>query len=273
MTQSDFLAIIKDSFNNLTNQQKVIAQFIEQNANRIALLKIKELADACNVQPSAIVRFAKRFGLNGYIPMQQLFITHASEQISPRVEYQKRIADWTIKENGKLMPSQIAQTFIYGCQIGLQELIVNIDEEALSKAIKNLQNAPRIWVVAMRRSFAVGAYLVYGLQNLHKNTVWLNGLGGMNNGNFELAGPRDWLVVVSFSPYAEETLALAQKAHERGVSILAITDSNISILAQMAQITLLTQEHSTFNFRSLSNSMCLAQGLIVGMAQYELMHE
>ena len=75
----------------------------------------------------------------------------------------------------------------------------------------------------------------------------------------------DWLIAVGFTPYAQETLTVVEHAVAKKMNILAITDSNVSPLAQAAKVTLLTQEHSTFNFRSLSNSICIAQSLIVGM--------
>lgn len=266
MNQRQFLLVLKEQFATLTPQQKIIAQFIDQNAHRIALLKIQELASECGVQPSAVVRFAKRFNFIGFIPLQQLFKEHATENNSPRLEYQKRISSWAEKSSDELTPAQVAQSFIQGCQLGLQELITNVDVKALTKAITGLRKADGIWVVAMRRSFAVGAYLVYSLQNLQKPTTWLTGMGAMDESAISRAKDGDWLIAVSFAPYAQETLNIVQSAVSKGMNILAITDSNVSPLAHVAKVTLLTQEHSTFNFRSLSNSMCLAQSIIVGMA-------
>ena len=266
MNQYDFLKALKEQFATLTPQQQAIAQFIDQNPHRIALLKIQELASECDVQPSAVVRFAKRFGFVGYSMLQQLFKEHATEATSPRLEYQKRISSWVEKSADQLTPAQVAQSFIQGCQLGLQELIGSIDEAALTQAINGLKKADNIWVVAMRRSFAVGAYLVYGFQNLQKSTTWLTGMGAMDHGAMSRARKNDWLVAVSFAPYAQETLDIVQAAVANGVNILAITDSNVSPIAHVAKVTILTQEHATFNFRSLSNSMCIAQSLIVGMA-------
>ncbi len=265
MNQTSFLKLLQAQFSELTPQQKVIAKFIDQNTHRIALLKIHELAAECQVQPSAVVRFAKRFEFSGYSDLQRIFKAHASQSNSPRLEYQKRITSWAKKARTELTSAQVAQSFIQGCEIGLHELIANIDTDALSAAIDGLKQAETVWVVAMSRSFAVGAYLIYGLQKLQKNTHWLTGMGGMNESSMSRAKKGDWLIAVGFTPYAQETLTVVEHAVAKKMNILAITDSNVSPLAQAAKVTLLTQEHSTFNFRSLSNSICIAQSLIVGM--------
>jgi DNA-binding MurR/RpiR family transcriptional regulator len=51
-----------------------------------------------------------------------------------------------------------------------------------------------------------------------------------------------------------------------GCRLLAITDSQMSPLAAMSAVTLVVHESSTFGFRSLTNTMCLAQSLFIALA-------
>ena len=76
-----------------------------------------------------------------------------------------------------------------------------------------------------------------------------------------LIGPKDILFVVSFSPYGELTVNLAQRAHEQGISLVSITDTRVSPVA--LDTTLLVTEENFFGFRSLCATMNLAQYLAI----------
>ena len=55
-------------------------------------------------------------------------------------------------------------------------------------------------------------------------------------------------------------------AESRGARILALTDSAMSPIARPAHATLLVKEASAFSFRSLTNVLCLCQGLFISLA-------
>ena len=74
------------------------------------------------------------------------------------------------------------------------------------------------------------------------------------------------MLVVSFAPYTPDSVHGAQVAAARGAQVIAITDSRMSPLAAAAAVTLVVQESSTFGFRSLTNTMCLAQSLFIALA-------
>jgi DNA-binding MurR/RpiR family transcriptional regulator len=74
------------------------------------------------------------------------------------------------------------------------------------------------------------------------------------------------MIAISYAPYAEETLAVAQAAVQRGARLIAITDSRMSPLAREAHIALIVQDNSTFGFRSLTSTMGLAQSLFIALA-------
>jgi DNA-binding MurR/RpiR family transcriptional regulator len=123
-----------------------------------------------------------------------------------------------------------------------------------------------VWVVGTRRSFPVASYLTYALQHTDKRIELLSGLGGMHEGQLRGLRAGDVMVVVSFAPYAEETLQCARIGAARGARLIAITDSQLSPLAPLAAATLVVHESSTFGFRSLTNTMCLAQSLFIALA-------
>lgn len=260
------LRIVTAEYDGLSRQLKVIARHVEQNRDHLGLEGIQDVAVACGVQPSAVVRFAKRFGYSGFSEMQRLFRDVIAQKAAPNRDYQARIR--RVIESGErtLQPVEIAQEFLAGSIAGMQQLRQGLDAAALEAAVALLAGADAIWIAGARRSFAVAAYLDYALQHTDKRVGLFTGLGGMQDGQLRSTRRGDVVVAISFAPYAEETVATVQEARRRGARIIAITDSRLSPVARGASALLLVQDTSVFGFRSLTSTMCLAQGLFIALA-------
>jgi len=260
------LKSIRDEFEALSRQLKVIARYVEQNRDHIGLDRIQDVAERCGVQPSAVIRFAKHFGFSGYSGMQKIFRDGIARQIAPNRDYQARIRSLIEAAQGRLSSADIAHEFIGGSIAGMQELQRDLHSTVFDEAVAMLAEAPTIWMVGSRRSFPVAAYLVYALQHTDKRIELLSGLGGMSDGQMRGMTKGDVMVVVSFSPYAEESMHCARTAVAAGVRLIAITDSQMSPLADLSSATLVVPESATFGFRALTNTMCLAQSLFIALA-------
>jgi len=261
-------------FDDLSRQLKLIARYVEAQRDRIGLDGIQDTAARCGVQPSAIVRFAKRFGLSGFSDMQALFRREAEQKLAAGntapCDYQARIR--TLAASQPLAAAQIPHELIRASVTSLQTLQTSLDTTRFQAAVDLMMQAKSLWLAAARRSFPVGAYLAYALPQTDKPVHWLNGLGHMQQAALRAITADDVLIAVSFDPYAQETLAVVQTARTRGAKLIAITDSTFSPLAKEAAVTLLAQDSALYGFRSLTSSLCLAQALFIGLA-YQIASE
>ena len=260
------LETIAQEFTSLSRQLKLIARYIEQHRDHIGLDRIQDVAERCGVQPSAVIRFAKHFGFSGYTEMQKIFRDGLAQQIAPSRNYQARIRSVIEAAQGQLSSTDIADEFIGGSIAGMQELKRDLHSTVFDDAVALLAACQTVWVVGSRRSFAVASYLTYALQHTDKRVEMVSGLGGMVEGQLRGLRAGDVMLVVSFAPYAEESLQCARAAATRGAHLIALTDSQMSPLAGLAAATLVVHEASTFGFRSLTNTMCLAQSLFIALA-------
>jgi len=266
LTVDQFLKRVSDEFEGLSKQLKQIARHVEAHRDHLGLEGIQDVAAQCEVQPSAVVRFAKHFGFSGYSELQRIFRDGLSQQIAPNRNYQSRIREVMDAAQGPLSSAQIAREFLAGSIAGMQELQTGLDDALFKTAVDLLEQAQTIWIAGSRRSFPVAAYLDYALQHTDKRTCLVNALGSMHEGQVRSVRPGDVLIAVSFAPYAEETLLVAQQAAQRGADLIAITDSRMSPLAREARVCLIVQDSATFGFRSLTATMGLAQSLFIALA-------
>ncbi len=265
-TVERLLKQISTEYEQLSKQLKLIARYVEEHRDHIGLDGIQDVAQQCGVQPSAVVRFAKHFGFSGFSEMQKVFRDVLSRQIAPSRNYKARIREVIESGAGTLSSVEIAGEFLGGAMAGMQELANGLDARAFGKAVDLLAATESIWVVGSRRSFPVAAYLDYALQHTDKRIQFVTALGSMHEGQMRSTRPGDVVIAVSFAPYAEETLAVAQAALARRAKLIAITDSRMSPLARDAAAVLLVQDHATFGFRSLTSTMALAQSLFIALA-------
>jgi DNA-binding MurR/RpiR family transcriptional regulator len=273
MTVDELLKRISDEYEGLSKQLKVIARHIEQNRNRLGIEGIQELAAQCEVQPSAVVRFAKHFGLSGFSEMQRIFRDGLAEQLSLSRNYETRIRKIIESGAGNLSSTEIADEFLGNSIAGMQQLQKGLHRPTFKKVVNLLAEADVIWIAGSRRSFPIAVYLDYALQHTDKRIMLMSGIGNMQYGQVRSIRKGDVMVAISYTPYAEETLKVAQQVVKRGARLIAITDSRMSPLAREAHLALIVPDNSTLGFRSLSSTMALAESLFIALAyRLELPH-
>jgi DNA-binding MurR/RpiR family transcriptional regulator len=257
---------ITDEYDSLPRQLKSIATYIEQHRSSLMVDRTSDIAAHCGVQPSAVVRFAQRFGFKGFSEMQALFRQAYTEQANPTQNYQQRIRKLISAKRDLLTSGAVAREFMAGSRSGLEELEQGLDDAQFEAAVNLLLKAENIFVVGVRRSFAVTAYIVYALQHTNKRVHLISGLGGMYREQMRSIRKNDVVIAISFTPYGKETQYCARVAHHHHAKALIITDSQMSPLARYANALLTVKEGSAFAFRSLTSTICLCQALFIALA-------
>jgi DNA-binding MurR/RpiR family transcriptional regulator len=261
-----FLAAVAARYESLPKQLKSVAKHIETNRANMVVTRITDIAGACAVQPSAVTRFAQRFGFTGYSELQTLFRQAFSEKAAPAASYARRVRG--LIDSGRLQadPSGIVRQLLLANQGAIEEFALHLDDQALKAAVALLHDAEHVYVAGVRRSLPAAAYLAYLLEHTSKRILHVSGLGGTFLGQIRSIRKGDLLVAISFAPYGKETRACVRVARSRGARVLAITDSALSPLSHGASACLLVKEASAFSFRSLTNTLCLCQGLFIALA-------
>lgn len=260
------LQLITDEYDTLPRQLKRIASYMSQQSDRIMVDRISDIARECEVHPSAIVRFSQRFGFSGFSEMQALFRAAYTHKASPVHNYQQRIRSMIANQSQQASDGDLARECIDATRSGIERLGRELDDVAFEKAIDLIVNADNIYVVGVRRSFAVADYLVYNLQHTHKRIHLVSGLGGSYREQMRSVRSGDLVIAISFTPYAKETQHCLRYARQQQSNTLILTDSHLSPLAKNANSLLLVNEGSAMAFRSLSATLCLCQALFVAVA-------
>jgi DNA-binding MurR/RpiR family transcriptional regulator len=97
------------------------------------------------------------------------------------------------------------------------------------------------------------------LSLLGDKTVMLDDAGGTGLDAIRDAGPQDVLLAASVEPYARATIDSARYAAAQGVPVVALTDSEVSPLAQIAVAAILVATESPSFFHTMTPLLAVAE--------------
>ncbi|MCX2497419.1 MurR/RpiR family transcriptional regulator [Plesiomonas shigelloides] len=256
---------IRARYAELSKRLQQVAKYVIDNKNTVAMQTVAVIAKEADVPPSTLIRFANTFGFSGFNEMKQIF---RLDLVKETANYTERARLFREMEGASTadQPHDILQEFARANAQALQQLVVHTPAEEMQRAVDLLEQAQTIYVIGLRRSFSAAAYLRYALSHLERRVVLLDGLGGMLAEQLNLMGREDVVLSISFTPYAEETVMVSEKAFQTGARQIVITDSQISPLASLSDVCFVVKEAQVGAFRSQSATLCLLQSLAVGLA-------
>lgn len=241
-----------------------IAAYALEHPDDVAFGTVASIAASADVQPSALVRFSQSMGYQGFSELQEVFRSRLRDRI---LNYEERLAQLREHALTASKSSIIMQGFVEASEKSLASLSEKLETDKLDGAVAMLARAETIYLIGLRRSFPMTSYMSYALGKLNVRNVLIDAVGGLAPEQLRFATPRDCVLAISFTPYASETVALAQAAAERKVPIVAVTDSGFSPLATVANIWFEVVESNFEGFRSMAATLALAMTLTVSVAE------
>ncbi|OOF59213.1 MurR/RpiR family transcriptional regulator [Rodentibacter myodis] len=254
---------IRLRYDDLSKRLKQVAQYILDNSDSIVFDTVAVISEKANVPPSTLIRFAAEFGFSGFNEMKQVFRESLMEKTTNYTERLQLSHKLNKQHNNSV--ENILSIFSQANSHALQQLATTTNAQQLQSAAKILNQANNIFVIGLKRSFSVACYLNYALQHLDCRSFVIDGLGGMFDEQLNQIKEGDVMVVISFSPYADETLNIANIAAQKGIKQIAITDSQISPLLSFSDISFIIKEAQVLGFRSQCSTMALVQTLAISV--------
>lgn len=256
-------ALIAERAAALPKRLTQVAAFALENPDEIAFGTVSSIAEQAEVQPSTLVRLSQALGYQGFSDMQEVFRSRLRDRI---LNYGERLEQLRQHAREASQPNLIFHGFCEASARSIAALGEKLDPASLDRAVDQLARAETIYLIGLRRSFPIASYMAYALGKLGVRAILVDAVGGLAAEQITFAGPEDAVLAISFTPYASETLGLARSAAQKGVPLVAITDSPFSPLAQLAGQWIEVSEANFEGFRSMAATLTLAMTLTVAIA-------
>jgi len=263
----DFAALrnlIVERAGDLPRRLTQVAAYALENPDEMAFGTVASIAVEAKVQPSTLVRFSQSLGYQGFSELQEVFRSRLRERV---LNYEERIEQLREHRSTAGTAALMFDGFADAAGKSIASLREKLDAHQLDLAVEMLAKAETIYLVGLRRSFPISSYMAYAFGKLAIRNVLVDAIGGLAAEETSFATSRDIVLAISFTPYASETVTLAQKLAARQVPIISITDSPFSPLAPISKTWFEVQEANFEGFRSMAATLSLAMTLTVAVAE------
>lgn len=223
------LTRIRSSYPVLATSELRVANWVLQQPEKIMHLSMAQVAQACGVSDTTVLRFCRNAGFQGYTDLK---LSIARDLVSPT----QVIHDDIAPGDG---PAVIARkVFISNIQ-ALYDTLEVLNEDALTRAIDLLTSARRILIVGVGTSAPIvqnmyNMLMRLGLQCKAQTDSYLQLM------EVALLGPGDVVVAVSQSGSSIDPVLTIKQARENGAATICITGNAQSPITEYADITLLS---------------------------------
>ncbi len=213
------LDLVAAASGTLTPTERRIAEAVLAEPTLLAFGTVSNLADRVGTSRPSIVRFATKLGFEGYTQLQQHVRSDLSHQLS-------RPSERIRSDTEKAVPARVA--------IGdaIASVFDALEGDRLAELVKPVVRAEQVWILSGETSQAGAHALQSGLSMVRP------GVRSLEDHSYatELsdAGPGDAAIVFDFHRYRRQVSVAARTLSDAGVSVVAITDSPLSPLVEMA---------------------------------------
>ena len=255
---NDLITKIQSELPGFSKGQKQIARFILEHYDKAAFMTASRLGVTVGVSESTVVRFATELGYAGNPHLQRAL----QEMIRNKLTSVQRMEVAGDRMGGR----DVLQTVLHADTDMIRVTLDEIDRDAFQGAVDALMGAKRIYILGVRSSSALASFLGFYFNLLFENVTLVH-----TNSVSEIfeqvlrVGPGDVLFGISFPRYSKRTLSAMKYARDRGARVIALTDSQLSPLARVADHVLLARSDMASFVDSLVAPLSVINALIVAV--------
>src|ERR1700761_8394274 len=210
----DLVRVIHERHDDMSKAYQRIAVYLTQNPNDVAVLSVNAIAGRCGVHASNVVRFAQALGYDGFKTLQGLFQKRLSTA-APGFEARIKALEGELGARKDRSEGGFLRDLVVRDIASLQNLLLDIPEADLKKAVTLLEKADVIYLLGQLRSSPVADLLRYILTMLGKRCVLLDPSGGLATHMARAIRETDLLLAISFRFYATEVVNIVDEAASR----------------------------------------------------------
>lgn len=250
---------IDTAYPHLSKGHKKIADFIKNNYEKAAFMTAAKLGEVTGVSESTVVRFASNLGYDGYPGLQK----NLQETVKSHLTSVQRMEVAASRMDG----SDMIETALTSDIEMIKATRESVSHQAFTGSVEAINKAKKIFILGVRSAASLASFAAFYMNLVYDNVVLVDtsGSGEIFDKLYRISSD-DVCIAISFPRYSNQTLSALRLAAQRNATIISITDSEMSPIAQYATY-LLTAKSSMVSFvDSLVAPLSLINALIAAAA-------
>jgi DNA-binding MurR/RpiR family transcriptional regulator len=251
---AELMEQIKLGYPDLTPQFQAGAKYLLDHPDDIAVSSMRAIARSANVQSSTLVRLAQHLGFQGWPELREIFV----DRVRSVPEGYAKKAESIARSKS---PGDLISEVFNSQRLNLDATQVK-SQSALVAAAKLLKSVRQVHVAGFRASYPMAFSFQYLYRLFRPSVHLINAHAGTLEMGLRAIGKDDGVVVISFSPYSAEALAVAEMARKIDCKIIAITDSDAAPIALGADESIVIAVESPSFFPSIVAGIAAIESLV-----------
>jgi len=241
---------------SLPKKRQRVIKYIIDNPDDVAVSTSGDLAKKLDVNAATIVRASKDLGYKGYNELKKEKQQSFKQKQSPY-----NIVLNALEENSD--DSDIIKKSLLKDIEVLNETAAKIKIEAIENVASLIYNSKRTYIIGFEStSRSVAGFIGGELRTYHPGVLEIMNINIFLFDFLRHCKPGDVVVGISFGQGMRITVDALKKAKAKGVTTIAITDSEVSPLLEFADHSLVTAVCGEFIYSSSVSAFSIANAII-----------
>lgn len=251
---------LQSEFDELTRNQRKIAELVMRDPEECAFMTISEMAAAVGVNESTVVRFAAALGLGGYPQLTKL----CQQMLQDRLQMVSRFD--TLDRHVADGDQDVFQRAAFSETANLSRTFADIEPDRWREAVTSIAAAERVYVLGLRLMYSIAHMLSYQLQLIRDDVVLLSLGSGDLPDRIRNLDEDDIFITLGIHPYVKDTVRGLEHARSQKTKTIALTDRPSSPLARLADTSFYIDTTGGSLSRSVTGFCAVVQLLAGGVA-------
>jgi len=234
-----FDTLVQDNYQKLTKSEKKVAKFITDNKKAVIYGTMETIKNRIDVGDATIVRFSKKLGFSGFNDLKIVLA---------KAEIEEKNNDST--DSAHEYYDDIEDTLI----TTLKDTNSLIDKDTVDAAVKLISSARTLYIFGVGHSGEISK--TFSKMLLRIGLIVQAETDPHFQAQMASIMTKDDLVIgISLSGETKDTYDSLTLAKKNGAKIISITNSSLSAIAQISDITLQTSIEEFLNGGSLAGQL------------------
>ena len=248
--------LIESHRDRLTPAERRVADVVLTSPEEVAFGTVAELAGRAATSGASVVRLATKLGLEGFVALQASVQDDLAARLRPAADRIRRPAS-----ADPLVRAAAAEV------ANVTATLEGVDRADYAATVRALADeSRRVWVMSSDASAGVAHQFTDNLSMLRGGVSTLGGPPPRLARQLAEVARGDTVVAVDLRRYERWVLDAAGQVVERGARVVAITDSRLSPLADLAAATLVVRAEGVGPFDSYVGTLALLNTLAAAAA-------
>lgn len=247
----DFFSRLQAAHPGLSRKMLQVAGFVEAHYVDAAFMSTRELAAAAGVSLATVVRFPRALGYRDF----DAFRAAMQAQVNIDLTGVERLQSLPM---GNTSPAALLRRIIDEDTQTLRQTARDFSEAQFERFIDQLHDARNVLTLGFRYVAPLSEYLGYSLNKIRSGVEIYTRCDSTLYDRVTQMDEADLIIAIGFARYPADLVRLLQLAHAQGRHIVCITDSTLSPLLPLAEVSLFAKG----TIRDFVGSLAAAGALI-----------